>query len=284
MGKMTKFQTKYGPWALVTGASSGIGTELARLIAGKGLNIILVARRQERLERLALEIEKKNGVKVKSILADLTTEEGIERVKAETEALEIGLLVNNAGREDSGLFLETPLEDAIETLDLNVRAPLQLTHHFARKMASRRKGGILFTASIVGFQGVPLIANYAATKAWDLIFAESLAAELKSQGIDVSVAAPGFTKTELSPNLDFTGLPMKPMPAASVAKTALGGLGTKRLVVPGIINKFLYVSGKYLMPRFLNTWSFGMVFRSVLRTKLRGQKGPNDPGRGKISA
>lgn len=271
MRKLTRFQTKYGPWALVTGASSGIGAELARLIAGKGLSIILVARRQERLEQLALEIEQKDGVKVKSILADLTTEEGIERVKTETQALEIGLLVNNAGREDSGLFLETPLKDALKTLDLNVRAPLQLTHYFARQMACRKKGGILFTASIVGFQGVPFIANYAATKAWDLIFAESLAAELKSQGIDVSVAAPGFTKTELSPDFNFTGLPMKPMRADAVAKTALGGLGVRRLSIPGGINKFLYLSAKYLMPRFLNTWSFGTVFRAVLRTKLRGQ-------------
>jgi len=271
MNKPTKFQSKYGSWALVTGGSSGIGAELARQIAKKGLNVILVARQQERLDLLALEIEKMHGVKVMSIPADLTTQEGIERVKTETETLEVGLLVNNAGREDSGYFLETSLEMAVETLDLNVRAPLQLTHHFVRKMANRRKGGILFMASIVGFQGVPFIANYAATKAWDLIFAESLAAELKSTGIDVSVATPGFTKTELSPDFDFSGLPLNPMPAVSVAKTALGGLGAKRLTVPGFVNKFLYVSGKYLLPRFMNTWSFGMVFRSVLRKKLRGQ-------------
>ena len=182
MSTVSKFQKKYGPWALVTGASGGIGSEFAKQIAAKKLNVVLVARREERLRSLAKTIRDQYNADVRIIVADLAASEGIETVKRSTDDLEIGLLVNNAGREDSGRFLNMPLENVVTTLDLNVRAPLQLTHHFAQKMADRDRGGIIFMSSIVAFQGVPFVANYAATKAYDLIFAESLAA-LRIQGL-----------------------------------------------------------------------------------------------------
>ncbi len=266
---MSKFEKKYGPWALVTGASSGIGSEFAKLIATKKLNVVLVARREERLKSLAKQIRDQYSTDVKIVVADLTESEGIETVKRATDDLEVGLLVNNAGREDSGRFLNMPLDDALNTLDLNVRAPLQLTHHFAQKMAARDRGGIIFMSSIVAFQGVPFIANYAATKAYDLIFAESLAAELKPHKIDVLAVAPGFAETELSPDFEFKGLPIKPMAPSLIAKDAIKRLGGKRLVVPGFGNKFLFIMGKYFQPRALSTASFGKVFQAVLRKKLR---------------
>ncbi len=157
---MSKFEKKYGPWALVTGASSGIGSEFAKQIVARKLNVVLVARREERLKSLAKQIRDQYSTDVKIVVADLTESEGIETVKRATDDLEVGLLVNNAGREDSGRFLNMPLDDALNTLDLNVRAPLQLTHHFAQKMAARDRGGIIFMSSIVAFQGVPFIANY----------------------------------------------------------------------------------------------------------------------------
>jgi len=189
-------------------------------------------------------------------------------VKSETEQLNIGLLVNNAGREDSGHFFQTSIEEALTTIDLNCRAPLQLTHHFARLMAERKKGGIIFMSSIVAFQGVSHIANYAASKAYDLIFAESLAAELKPYNIDVTVVAPGFTQTMLSPDINFDGVPMKPISPDLVANKGIHSLGRKRLTIPGVINKFLYLSGKYLQPRRINTFAFGLVFKRVLRNIL----------------
>ncbi len=268
MSALAKFREKYGPWALVTGASSGIGTEFAKQVAAKKLNIVLVARREDKLQSIAKELHDQHGVDVKIAVADLTVGEGIETVMRATGDVEIGLLVNNAGREDSGYFLSTPLENALNTLDLNVRAPLQLTHHFAKKMADRKRGGIIFMSSIVSFQGVPFNANYAATKAYDLIFSESLAAELKQHNIDVIAAAPGFAETGLSPDFEFTGLPIKPLSPVLVAALAIKGLGKKRLTIPGAVNKFLYVSGKYLLPRSINTFSFGLVFRAVLRKKL----------------
>lgn len=176
--------------------------------------------------------------------------------------------MNNAGREGSGHFLQSSIEQALNTIDLNCKAPLQLTHHFAKKMQERRKGGVLFMSSIVAFQGVPYIANYAATKAYDLVLAESLSAELRQWNIDVGVIAPGFTETELSPDFNFDGLPMKPMSASQVAREGIESLGRSRLTVPGAINKFLYSSGKYLQTRRMSTYGFSQVFRRVLRIKL----------------
>ncbi len=265
---MNTFSMKYGPWALVTGASSGIGSEYSKQLAAKELNVVMVARRSERLEALAEEIKRKYGVDTKIIVADLSTDAGIQVVKDETQQLNIGLLVNNAGREDSGHFLRTSIEEALNTVDLNCRAPLQLTHHFAQIMAKREKGGIIFMSSVVSFQGVPHIANYAASKAYDMILAEGVAAELKPYNVDVTAVAPGFTKTGLSPAFNFDGLPMKPMAPELVARKGISSLGRKRLTIPGAINKFLYLSGKYLQPRRINTFAFGMVFKRVLRNKL----------------
>lgn len=267
---MKTFNEKYGPWALVTGASSGIGTKFAEQLAAKGLNIVLVARRKDRLEALAEDLKAQNSIKTHVIVADLTSESGIEIVKEETQNLDIGLLINNAGVEDSGHFLDTPIKKAIATLELNGKTPLVLTHHFARQMTARKRGGILFMSSLVAFQGTPYIANYAASKAYSLILAESLAAELQKYHVDVLSVNPGFTNTALSPDFNFDGLPIKPIQPAHVVTEALKAMGTKRVVVPGTMNKFLYFTGKYLQPRRLNTFAFGKVFSSVLRNKLKG--------------
>jgi short-subunit dehydrogenase len=210
-------------------------------------------------------------------VADLTGPNGIVRILGATADISVGLLVNNAGREDSGPFLEIPIEDALQTIDLNIKAPVQLTQHFATKMQAQGNGGIIFMSSIVAFQGVLNIANYAATKAYDLIFAEGIAAELKSSNIDVVSVNPGFTESALSPQISFDGLPMKPMAAGSVVKKALDDLGNTRVSVPGIVNKFLYYTGKFLQPRRMNTVAFGFVFQKVLRDKLRVHVGSQQP-------
>jgi short-subunit dehydrogenase len=267
---MNKFVRKYGKWALITGASKGIGLEFSRQIAAQGLNVVLVARSENSLLQLANSIESDYPVKTRIVAADLTEAAGIARLLEATADLDIGLLVNNAGREDSGPFLQIPIDDAIKTIDLNIKVPLQLTRHFAAKMQVRGKGGILIMSSIVAFQGVPNIANYAASKAWDLVFAEGIAAELKASDIDVLSVNPGFTKTDLSPDINFDGLPVIPMSADAVVKTALSDLGKSRVSVPGLVNKFLYYSGKYLQSRRVNTAAFGHVFRRVLRNKLKG--------------
>ena len=265
---MQNFKEKYGPWALITGASSGIGKQYATHVAAQGLNVVHVARSKEKLFSLEKEIHATYNVKTKVIVADLITEIGIDTVKTETSNLEVGLLINNAGRKDSNHFLKIPVEKQVDTIDLNIKAPLILTHHFGEKMTKKKKGGIIAMSSIVAFQGVPYIANYAATKAYDLIFFEGIAAEFKKYNIDVLIVTPGFTKTNLASMYDFSGTPFKPLDPSFVAKKAIKNLGRKRLTIPGFINNFLYWSGKFLFSRRMNTTSFGIVFRKVLRNSL----------------
>lgn len=265
---MKEFKSQYGPWGLITGASSGFGAEFARQLSRKKLNLVLVARNKERLEQISEELRRQYEIEVKIVVTDLTQREGIKTIQEQTEGLEIGLLVNNVGREDSGYFLDSEIDRVIETLDLNCRVPLELTHTFARKMAARKRGGIMFLGSIVGFQGVPYIASYAATKAYDLIFAEGLASELKEHHIDVLALSPGFAKTNLATDLNFKSSPIQPMDVEPIVKSAINSLGRKRVVIPGVVNKVLYFLGKFFQTRRMNTFSFGQVFRFVLRDKL----------------
>ncbi len=261
-------KTTYGPWALVTGASSGIGRALVEKIASKGFDLIIVARNEEKLDALKSSLVVRFQIDVRAIAADLTTDEGIGNLIQNTEDLEIGLLVNNVGREDSNHFLKIDRKDHIQTINLNIKAPLLLTHHFGSKMVTRKKGGIINMSSIVAFHGVPYISNYAATKSYNLNFSEGIAAEFRKHNVDVLTVTPGFTDTNLASVYDFRGTPFKPLNPSFVAAKALNSLGKKGLVIPGGINKFLYLTGKFLFSRQLNTKSFGLVFKKVLRNTL----------------
>ena len=265
---MKAFKEKYGPWSLITGASSGIGKEYAAHIAAQRVNIALVARSEEKLRAIEKELIAKYQVNVKVIVADLTSEAGIDTLIKETSDLEIGLLVNNAGREDSDYFLKIATKEHLQTIDLNIKAPLLLTHHFGAKMVERKKGGIINMSSIVAFQGVPYIANYSRTKAYNLIFSEGIAAEFKKHQVDILTVTPGFTKTNLAKVYDFAGTPFKPLDPSFVARKAVKDLGRKRLSIPGFINAFLYWNGKLLFSRYMNTQAFGIVFRKVLGNTL----------------
>jgi len=140
---MKNFKNKYGPWALITGASSGIGEEFANHLAKKGLNLVLVARRKERLEKLARQLGSEYSIQVKTVKADLLQEGFLDEVRKTTDSLEIGLLVNNAGLWKMGEYLEISQEDEFRMIDLNIKAPSILTHHFAIKMSERKRGGII---------------------------------------------------------------------------------------------------------------------------------------------
>ena len=160
----------------------------------------------------------------------------------------------------------------LSSIELNCAAPLILSHHFANRMVENGGGDILFLSSIVAFQGVPLIANYAATKSYSLILAEGLAAELKSSGVNISIAAPGFTSSNLSPHINFNGTPISPLSAEYVARYTLNKLGKKLIIIPGFINKYLFYVGKYIQPRKMNSFAFGRVFKMVLKDKLALKK------------
>jgi len=144
--KLTKEQ--FGEWAVITGASSGIGREMAQIIAQKGINTILIARDKSALTTLSLELEKNTNVKTEVIVADLSKNEEIDKVISQCSHLEVGLLINSAGYALSGEFTENSLTDELDMLNVNVKAPLQLTHYFAKKMKEKKRGGIIFLSSI----------------------------------------------------------------------------------------------------------------------------------------
>jgi uncharacterized protein len=248
--KMKKeFKVAYGEWALVTGASSGIGKALVFEIAKKGLNVVLVSRRQNELDQIALEIQNKYKVSVMVIPADLSTEVGLIKVKNETEGLNIGLLVLSAGMESNGLFTKSSLEKEMQLIQLNVLSTMVLTHHFAKKMEAQKKGGILLVSSLTAHMPSPYFSNYAGTKSYVLNFGISLYGELKSKGIDVSVLSPGVTNTPMSENtgIDWSKTPVKTMSPEDVAYEAIHYFEKKLSIVPGKGNRIMAFLSKHIL-------------------------------------
>lgn len=191
------FRIAYGPWAVVTGASSGIGAEFARQLAVLGLNVVLVARRVDRLSQLAKSLQSTTGVQTLEIEADLTTNEGRNAVTSATENLDVGLLINNAGIEFHGEFVNAD-DDAIENLiHLNITAVAILARRFGARLATRGRGGILFVSSISA-HGFPYLAVYAASKAFVSMLAITAGDELRRKGVTVMSLEPGLVHTEMT--------------------------------------------------------------------------------------
>ncbi|MEM8994648.1 MAG: SDR family oxidoreductase [Acidobacteriota bacterium] len=230
------FSDRYGPWAVITGASDGIGREIARSAAERGLDIVLVARRRGRLEELAAELEQ-IGASTRIVDADLGTPAGIEAVRRAAEDLDVGLLAAAAGFGTSGPFLDQSLGDELAMLDVNCGAVVSLAHHFGRRFVERGRGGLVLMSSIVAFQGVPRAAHYAATKAWVQSFAEGLRAELGPAGVDVLASAPGPVASGFAAraNMKMDGA-MDPRRVGAATLDALGRRGTVR---PGWLSKVL---------------------------------------------
>jgi short-subunit dehydrogenase len=192
--KTDAMRAKYGPWALIAGASEGTGAEFARQLAALGLNCVLVARRLEPLQRLSAELQSDHNVQTRVLTLDLCAEDAAERMRAAAADLEIGLYVSNAGADSSGMrFLDAPLDKWHGLLNMNVRTVMDAVYFFASAMKPRGRGGVLLMSSGAALGGQPRLAMYSGTKAFEVNFAESLWAELKSCGIDVvSIAAPAM--------------------------------------------------------------------------------------------
>jgi short-subunit dehydrogenase len=260
---------KHGPYALITGASLGIGEEFANQLAQKGFNLILVARNQKKLDSISSRLSNAYKIDIKVIALDLMNENAVEELVAATDQLEIGLVVLNAGVYGFGAFLDNSLEYERNLIQLNVIAPMQLAHHFGHKMVHRQRGGILFLGSSAGFQAIPYNANYSASKAYVLLLGEALNYELKPLGVDVEVLAPGMTKTEGTDamrGVDMSKMPGKPMQSTQVVAEALQQLGKSPVVVPGSLNRFVAHVGKYLMSRRAQTSLFAkMIIPALLK-------------------
>jgi uncharacterized protein len=260
LAKDPQFLARYGKWAVVTGASSGIGLEIAKGLAQKGLSVALSGRNQERLRSVAAEIHAASQVETLVIPMDLANSGSALRIADVMSNLETGLLVNAAGFGSSGPFTNSDLSQAIEMVDVNCRALLEMTHLFGQRFAKQRRGGIILLSSIVAFQGAPWAANYAATKAYVQSLGEALGEELSSHGVDVLCSAPGPTETGF-----FARAGMKASSserADVVARQTIEALGRRRLVVPGNFAKFLHLSLS-TAPRFLRVKIMNGVMKSM---------------------
>ncbi|HEY2920554.1 MAG TPA: SDR family oxidoreductase [Candidatus Binatia bacterium] len=250
------FAERYGPWALITGASSGIGAEFACQLADLGLSLVLVARRRERLENLARRLEREHKVQVLCVAADLSQRDFLPAIVRATQSIEIGLLVNNAGFGVAGNFLAHNLDRELALLDVNCRALLILTHEFGNQMARRKKGGIILVSSVSAYIATPFEANYAASKVYELFLAEALRYELAKDGVDVLALCPGSTDTEfhaISGARSVAAMPVHP-----VVKLALRRLGKKPVAIPGWHNRLL-VGLLKCTPRRLQTFFAGRI-------------------------
>ena len=245
-----------GKWALVTGASAGIGLELAKLLAVGGANLVLTARRADRLQKVANDLSSHHQVKVEVYSADLTKRDAPEQIHAFTTSkkLEIEFLINNAGFGAYGHVHEIPIEKMLEMIQVNCSAVVYLTRLYLPEMVARRRGDVMIVASLAAFQPLPYSSVYAATKAFDLLFAEGIAEEVHPFGVRVCALCPGTTHTE------FQSVARQPTrifsSAESAEKVARVGLEAqaagKPYVISGVMNK-LMKEGQRLVPRSLVT-------------------------------
>lgn len=228
---------RYGPWALITGASDGIGRAMAHEAAERGLNLVLVARRADRLRDTARDLSDRFGTQSRIISGDLADPNFVALLIGETASLDIGLFVPAAGFGTAGALIDIDPANDIAMVDVNCRAVLQLTHAFARRMATRGSGGIIFFSSIVAFQGTAHAANYAATKGYIQLLAEGLRRELKLLGIDVLACAPGPVATGFAARSNLRmGRAENPL---VVARETMQALGQQAIVRPGPLAKLL---------------------------------------------
>ncbi len=265
--KQRAFLSKYGPWALVTGASDGIGYAFAEQLAALGFNLVLVARRADRLHELGHKINEKHGIETCVVSADLGTEEGLAEVVRSTADLDIGLLVASAGYGTSGPLLAANLQREHNMLEVNCFAVLQQCVVFGNRLAKRGRGGIILMASLVGWQGVPKSAHYAATKAYVQSLAEALRVELKPKGIDVLASAPGPVNSGFAERADMR-MGSAVLPAA-VAKASIEALGHKGTVIPGNLSKLLTYS-LLPLPRTLRTRILAQVMGGMTKHQTGG--------------
>ena len=247
------FKEKYGPWALVTGASRGIGQAFCAELAKKQFHLVMVARNQRSLEKLAHQLEEEFHIQTLPVAVDLTTNEAFPKLLEATQGLDLGLIVNNAGISGAGPFLEQSFEQLEELLKLNAGAPLLLSHGFLqRSLKNRKHSGIILVASNAAYQSIPFLADYSASKAYLLTLGEALHWELKEKGVDVLVVCLGLTKTEglsRSRHLDFSKFPFGFSPPEYGVRKALEALGKTSSILPHWRDRFLVFLGDRILGR-----------------------------------
>lgn len=251
---------RYGPYAMVTGASEGIGRAFAEILASMGKNVVLVARREELLNALAKELEGRYGVFCPVVQTDLSSEEQFEHLLQLTDTLDIGLVVCNAGFGTAGNFLANDLKIELNMLAVNCSAITQLVHHYGKKFMNKGSGGVILLSSIVATQGVARSAHYAATKAYVHTLGESLQQEWQGSGVDLLIVAPGPVETGFARR---SGMQLGRTTSPDVvAIQSLKALGQQRLIHPGALAKGLAFALS-TAPRWLRVKIMGSIMGSM---------------------
>ncbi|XOV68536.1 MAG: SDR family NAD(P)-dependent oxidoreductase [Fluviicola sp.] len=254
-----RLKNKYGKWVLITGATSGIGREMAILLGNAGFNLVITGRREQELEGLSSQLFEANKIEVIPMPGDLSIREDVDELLSQTAHLPLGIVILNAGYGTSGKFGATSIDQEVNMLRLNAESLMISAHHFINLIQEqRRTGAIVFLSSMVAFQGVPYTAHYAATKAYVQSLGEALGVELKGSGIDVLNAAPGPVNTGFSSRAN-----LKMKNAAHPEKIAFNiikAIGRKRTVFPDGMTKFLVYS-LGMLPRGLKTKVMGSVMK-----------------------
>lgn len=247
MSSSVDFRGRYGQWAVIAGASEGLGAAFAKALAKRGQNLVLLARRKSVMDDLATTIAKDHGVEVRAMACDLADPGFADAILEATKGLEVGTAVYNAAYSYVGPLIERPLDEALKVVDVNIRGPIRFAHALVPAMIERKRGALVLMSSLAGFQGTPNLAAYASSKAFTTVLGESLWAELEPKGIDVVASAagairtPNYLKTSKGKNAPGT------LEADDVAETTLNALGHGPLVVPGGVNKLArFVLGRML--------------------------------------
>ncbi len=261
-----RFKEKYGPWAIVAGASEGLGAAYAEALACRQINLVLVARRLPLLKDLADSLTGQHGIQVRTVALDLAEPNAANSICREADGLDIRLLVYNAAYSAVGAFIGRGLDDHLQEVDTNIRTPMSLVHHFGGKMLNTGHGGIILMTSLSAFQGSAYISNYSATKAYNLVLAESLWEEWRGEGVDVLACIAGAVRT---PNYEaslprrtgrFSDATMEP---SAVVEEALQALGRQPTVIPGRVNRLSSFIMRRLLPRRTAIRMMGSVLRGM---------------------
>lgn len=261
---MSDYLAQYGKWAVVAGASEGLGAAFAQGLASRGLNLVLVARRSELLQSLASSLTTKYEVETRIILQDLSAPDAAEQIVRNITELEIGLLIYNAAFSAIGPFLERPLDDHLKEVHTNAYTPLKLIYLLAQQMLERRRGGIVLMSSLSAFQGSAFISTYSATKAFNIVLAEGLWEEWREQGVDVlacvsgAVKTPNYAASEPAPTGGLGDMSMHP---DQVVREALDALGQRPYIIPGRVNRLASFVMRHLLPRKAAIQFMGRVLR-----------------------
>jgi short-subunit dehydrogenase len=263
MTAVSSFLRHYGPWALVTGASSGIGAEFARQLAADGFHVALAARREDLLEELAAELSERFGVATRPIVVDLSEEIAVDRLGSAVGDLDIGLVVSNAGTGNPGHFLKQDHAEQLRLFRLNALAHLNIAYLFGRRLAQRGGGGLLLGGAMGAAHGIPFSANDAGAKALVQSLGESLHVELRRQRVHVMthVVPPTDTAIIRKFGLDPATMPLKPMSTAQCVSETLRAFRKGRSsFLPGRTNRIL----RALIPSFIMRVMMGRMIGQTL--------------------